>query len=52
MTLKERASSLKKDIPAVLLAAAAELFEKQLHLDDNFTIPMCVGLVITAALFL
>ena len=39
-------------IPAVLLAAAAELFEKQLHLDDNFTIPMCVGLVITAALFL
>ena len=30
-------------IPAVLLAAAAELFEKQLHLDDNFSIPLCTG---------
>lgn len=38
-------------IPAVILAAAAELFEKQLHLDDNFSIPLCVGAVITAAVF-
>ena len=30
-------------IPAVIAAAAAELFEKQLKLDDNFSIPLCVG---------
>ena len=36
-------------IPAVILAAGAELFEKQLHLDDNFSIPLCVGAVLAAA---
>ena len=39
-------------IVAVLLAAVAELFEKQLRLDDNFSIPLCVGLVLFAATFL
>ena len=36
-------------IPAVILAAIAELFEKQIKLDDNFSIPLCVGVVLTAA---
>ncbi|MCI7643725.1 MAG: SEC59/DGK1/VTE5 family protein [Lentisphaeria bacterium] len=30
-------------IPGVVVAAAAELFEKQLHLDDNFSIPLIAG---------
>lgn len=34
---------------AVILAAFAELFEKQLKLDDNFSIPLCVGAVLFAA---
>ena len=34
-------------IPAVILAAVAELFEKQLHLDDNFSIPLCTGLILS-----
>ena len=33
-------------IPGVILGAAAELFEKQLRLDDNFSIPLCVGSVL------
>lgn len=36
-------------IPAVLLAALVELFEKQLKLDDNFSIPLCIGAVLFAA---
>ena len=36
-------------IPAVILASVAELFEKQLKLDDNFSIPLCVGAVLYAA---
>ena len=36
-------------IPAVTAAAIAELFEKQLKLDDNFSIPLCVGAVLYAA---
>ena len=36
-------------IPAVILASVAELFEKQLKLDDNFSIPLCVGAVLFAA---
>ena len=39
-------------IPAVILAAAVELFEKQLRLDDNFSIPLCIGAVLFAASFL
>lgn len=31
---------------AVILAAFAELFQKQLKLDDNLSIPLCVGLVL------
>ncbi len=31
---------------AVVAAALAELFQKQLRLDDNLTIPLCVGLVL------
>lgn len=31
---------------AVILAAVAELFQKQLKVDDNFSIPLCVGLVL------
>ena len=34
---------------AVLPAAAAELFEKQLHLDDNFSIPLIVGFCLELA---
>ena len=37
---------------AVIAGAAAELFQKQLKLDDNLTIPLAVGAVLTlAALF-
>ena len=39
-------------IVAVILAAVAELFEKQLRIDDNFSIPLCVGAVLFAATFL
>lgn len=38
-------------IPAVILAAFAELFEKQLRLDDNFSIPLCIGVTVAAAEF-
>ena len=31
---------------AVIAAALAELFQKQLKLDDNLTIPLCAGLVL------
>lgn len=31
---------------AVIVAALAELFQKQLIVDDNFSIPLCVGLVL------
>jgi dolichol kinase len=31
---------------AVVLAGIAELFQKQLKVDDNFSIPLCVGLVL------
>ena len=31
---------------AVVLAAVAELFQKQLKMDDNFSIPLCVGAVL------
>ena len=30
----------------VVLAAVAELFQKQLKVDDNFSIPLCVGTVL------
>ena len=30
----------------VVLAAVAELFQKQLKVDDNFSIPLCVGAVL------
>ncbi|MBE6384182.1 MAG: phosphatidate cytidylyltransferase [Lentisphaerae bacterium] len=30
-------------LAGVVLAAAAELFQKQLKVDDNFSIPLCVG---------
>lgn len=30
----------------VILAAVAELFQKQLKVDDNFSIPLCVGIVL------
>ena len=33
-------------IAAVVLAAVAELFQKQLKMDDNFSIPLCVGAVL------
>ena len=33
-------------LAGVVLAAAAELFQKQLKVDDNFSIPLCVGLVL------
>lgn len=36
----------------ILLAGAAELFEKQLHLDDNFSIPLICGLTICISLAL
>ena len=34
-------------IIGVILAAIAELYEKQLHLDDNLTIPILTGLPAT-----
>ena len=34
-------------IPGVILAAVAELFEKQIHLDDNFSIPLALGSVLS-----
>ena len=33
----------------VILAAVAELFQKQLKVDDNFSIPLCVGAVLYLA---
>ena len=39
-------------IAAIIPATAAELFQKQLRIDDNFTIPVCVGVVFFAATFL
>ena len=37
---------------ALLPACAAELFEKQLHIDDNFSIPVIVGAGLQLALLL
>lgn len=34
-------------IPGVVLAAAVELFEKQLRVDDNFSIPVAMGLMLS-----
>ena len=39
-------------IAAVVLAALAELFQKQLKVDDNFSIPLCVGAVLFFSSFL
>jgi len=36
-------------LPAILLAAAAELFTKQIKIDDNFTIPLSTGAVLALA---
>ncbi len=36
----------------VLPAAMAELFEKQLHMDDNFTIPVVMGIFLSLPCFL
>ena len=36
-------------LPAVLLGATAELFTKQLKIDDNFTIPLSTGAVLVIA---
>lgn len=36
---------------SVFPAAAVELFEKQLHIDDNFSIPVVTGLVLSVPLF-
>lgn len=33
-------------LAGVILAAVAELFQKQLKVDDNFSIPLCVGVVL------
>jgi dolichol kinase len=33
-------------LAGVILAAVAELFQKQLKVDDNFSIPLCVGAVL------
>lgn len=33
-------------LAGVILAAVAELFQKQLKMDDNFSIPLCVGAVL------
>lgn len=33
-------------LAGVILAAVAELFQKQLKVDDNFSIPLCVGIVL------
>ena len=37
---------------AILPACAAELFEKQLRIDDNFSIPVIVGAGLQIALLL
>ena len=37
-------------LAGVILAAVAELFQKQLKVDDNFSIPLCVGIVLSLAL--
>ena len=39
-------------VAAVIPAAAAELFEKQLHFDDNFSIPLVTGMVLSIPVFL
>lgn len=39
-------------LAAVLLAALVELFQKQLKLDDNLTIPLCVGAVLSLSCLL
>lgn len=39
-------------LAGVFLAALAELYEKQLHMDDNFSIPLVSGLVIWGSSFL
>lgn len=39
-------------IAAVILAAAAELFTEQLRIDDNFTIPVTAGAVLSITLLL
>lgn len=36
----------------VILAAVAELFQKQLKIDDNFSIPLCTGAVMYLAFYL
>lgn len=36
----------------VILAAVAELFQKQLKIDDNFSIPLCAGAVMYLAFYL
>ena len=43
------AGMLISAVLGVLLAALAELFQKQLHLDDNLTIPLSCGAVMTLA---
>ena len=37
-------------IPAVILGATVELFTKQIKIDDNFTIPLTVGSILSIAL--
>ena len=37
-------------IPAVILGATVELFTKQIKIDDNFTIPLTVGAILSIAL--
>jgi len=39
-------------IPAAVAGALAELFEKQLHIDDNFSIPLAAGAVLLIFCFL
>lgn len=34
----------------IFMAMIAEIYEKQLRLDDNFSIPLCVGLALTVVL--
>ena len=36
-------------LPAISVAAVAELFTKQIKIDDNFTIPLCTGAVLSLA---
>ena len=40
---------LKSSLIAILIGAITELFAKKLHLDDNFAIPIAIGLVLTLA---